>query len=318
MKKIAISLFVLVLLAAAGRSADAVTVSIRFFEQKIYFLNDRIDVKITVKNDGVEPYRFLVADNRVFSVDFDVRTMTNRPAQYHSNFYQNLRNSMEPVLYREISLLPEEEYSLVVSFTDFIALREPGLYVIQALFYPNLFVAESASPITSNKLTLNVRPPISSPEERDFVEAQIERSLQREDLPPDGVVSYTLHARMNNQWNRFFLYINLEKLYVNSFLRTRAAQDQFNRLPEEEKLTRIAAYKRQIMKGEAEWQFVMLPDSFRIEETNYTRTEGTVRVRQIFRHPDYTEPRLYTYYLERTGNAWEIVNYIVEISGPGS
>jgi hypothetical protein len=298
-------------------NANTATISIRLFEQKIYFLNDEIEIKITIKNDSVDPYNFRIADNRVFSLDFDVRTMTNKPEQYHSDLFKNERNTMKPVFYRELVLSPGEEYSLIVKFSDYVKLKEPGLYIVQTLFYPDLYMSDSSEAVVSNKLTLNVRPPIESSDERGAVEAQIEKAMQREDLPPDGVVSYMLKARMVDHWSKFFLYINLESLYINSFLKTKQNRDQYNKLSEAEKRTKIDWYKNQIMQTKAEWYLVLRPHTFEIVETNYTPFDATVKVRQVYQHPDYKEPRLYTYYLKRSGRSWEIVNYTVENSNPG-
>jgi hypothetical protein len=296
-----------------GANAQGISVSIKLVEQKIYFLNDDIEIKITVKNDGVDASQFRVADNRAFSLDFDVRTAANRPEQYHSERFQNERNSAKPVFYREVSLLPGEEYSLVVKFADFAALREPGLYYVQALFFPDLYMEQTSPPVASNKLTLNLRPAVDSPAERGAVEARVERSQQRETFPPDEVVSYMIKARMTDQWSKFFLYINLEELYKNGYLKTKQNRDQFNRLSEADRRTRVEAYRSQIMAGKAEWYLVLKASDFEIVETTYTQTEASVKVRQTYQHPSYKEPRLYNYTLRRVGNVWEIVNYDASI-----
>ena len=295
-----------------GAGANGLSIGIKLVEQKIYFLNDEIDIKITVKNDSVDPQQFRVADNRVFSLDFDVRTATNRPEQYHSDLFKNNRNTLRPVFYRDVSLSPGEEYSVTVKFGDYIALRDPGLYYVQAVFFPDLYMEDSSPSIASNKLALNIRPPVSSPDERVAIEARVDRAEQRDTLPPDEVITYMLKARMTDEWAKFFLYINLEKLYINSFLKTRRNRDQFNRLSEADKKMKVTAYKNQITAGKAEWYLVLRPDSFEIVETSYTPFEAMVKVRQVFQHPDYKEPRLYTYFLERAGNVWELTNYIVE------
>jgi hypothetical protein len=295
-----------------GAGADGLSVGIKLVEQKIYFLNDDIEIKITVKNDSVDMRQFCVADNRVFSLDFDVRTVSNRPSDYHSVQFQNNRNTLKPVFYRDVSLSPGEEYSLTVSLSDYITLKDPGLYYVQAVFFPDLYMADAAPSLTSNKLTLNVRPAVQSPTERVEVEARVERARQRDTLPPDEVVTYVLKARLADEWAKFYLYINLEKLYLNSFLKTRQNRDQFNRLSEADKQLKVNAYKNQITAGKAEWYLVLKPHSFAIVETRYTPFEATVKAQQVYQHPDYKEPRLYTYTLQRAGNVWEITDYVVE------
>ncbi len=294
-----------------GAGADGLSVGIKLVEQKIYFLNDDIEIKITVKNDAVDMRQFRIADNRVFSLDFDVRTASNRPSDYHSVRFQNNRNTLKPVFYRDVSLSPGEEYSLTVSLSDYIALKDAGLYYVQAVFFPDLYMADAAPSLTSNKLTLNIRPAVQSPAERVEVEARVERARQRDTLPPDEVVTYMLKARMADEWAKFFLYINLEDLYLNRYLTTRQNRDQFNRLSEAAKHLRVNGYKKQIMAGKDEWQLVLLPHTFEIVETRYTPFAATVKARQIYQHPDYKEPRLYTYTLKRSGNVWEITDYLV-------
>lgn len=318
MKKCTAFFIILFCLLSNLSFAQNIIVTIRFFDQKIYFVNDPIDIKLTIKNDSASPYHFRIADNRVFSINFDVRTATNKPGNYYSEYYQNERNSLKPVLYREVVLAPGEEYSTVIRFSDYVSIKEPGLYFIQALFYPDLYLVENANSLLSNKLSLNLRPAVASNEERSFIEAQIDKALQRQDLPPDEIINYLLRARMKNEWSRFFLYLNLEQLYLNSYLKNPAAQNQFQKLSEEEKKIKIEWYKKQIMEGKEEWHLVMLPHNFEMVETSYTPTEARVKVKQIYRHPTYDEIRYYTYYLKRSNNTWEVVNYIVQNVNVGS
>jgi hypothetical protein len=296
-----------------GAGAQGLSLGIKLVEQKIYFLNDDIEVKVTVKNDAVDMQQFRIADNHVFSLDFDVRTTSNRPEQYHSDGFKNQRNTLKPVFYRDVSLSPGEEYSVIVKFGDYIALREPGLYFVQALFFPDLYIQESSPSIASNKLTLNIRPAAETPGERGVIEARIERAQQRDTLPPDEVVAYMLKARMNDQWSKFYLYINLEELYLNRYLQTKQNRIQYNRLSEANKKMKVSGFQAQITAGKAEWYLVLRPHTFNIVETSYTPYIATVKVKQVFQHPDYKEPRLYTYTLKRAGNVWEITDYIVDI-----
>ncbi len=292
--------------------ASDLTVGIRLVEQKIYFLNDDIDIKITLKNDTVDTRQFRIADNRAFSFDFDVRTALNRMTNYHSDTFENNRNSLKPILYRDLTLAPGEEYSLVVPFKDFVKLDNPGLYVVRVRFYPDLFISDDSASLQSNTLTLNIRPPAANPAQKAAVEIQIERAAERGDLSPDKVVAYTLRARETDDWSKFFLYINLQALYVNSALGTSPnGRDQFNRLSEAEKKAKIDAYRNRIMALKTEGDLVLLASSFSIQKTTYTATDATVQVRQVYNHPDYQEARTYLYSLRRDNGIWEIVNYQV-------
>jgi len=294
-------------------------VSINLYDQKIYFLGDEIQIRLAVKNTSVDTYQFKIADNRVFSFDFQVTTTTNRPENYHSQKFVSSRNSNGPVFYRDVSLSPGEEYSLVVGFNDFATLPAHGTYNIQVVFFPGLYVNASSPALTSNRLQVSVRPPAGTTEQRSAAEAQIEKDAQRAYMPPDEVVAFMLNARKVDHWDKFFLYINLRKLYINSYLKTTANIDPFNRLSEEEKLARIAQYKKLIMEGKAEWYLMLRTNSFIIQNTSYSRFEATVKVYQEYQHPDYKEPRYYTYTLRRDNetNTWEITDYIIENANTG-
>jgi hypothetical protein len=299
--------------------ADDLSIGIRLVEQKIYFLNDDIAVKVTVKNDSTDTRQFRIADNRVFSLDFDVRTAINRPVDYHSEAFKNSRNSLKPVFYRDLSVSPGEEYSLVLKLNDYIALREPGLYVVQVKFYPNLYISESSASIDSNKLTLNIRPAAENDTQRATIEAQLDRDAMREDLTPDKVVAYTIKARYTAEWSKFFLYINIESLYINSTLRNDMnGRDRFNRLSEADKKARLDMYRNQMMIGKSEGDLVLLASEFTILKTTYTPTDANVQVLQIYNHPDYKESRTYLYTLRLSGKTWEITDYQVTNRNTGT
>jgi hypothetical protein len=127
-----------------------------------------------------------------------------------------------------------------------------------------------------------------------------------------------LKARMANQWSKFFLYINLEELYINNALKGGPNRDQFNRLSEADKRMKIDAYKKRIMDYRVEGDLIILPHSFKIMETNYTPFRATVTVEQVYQHPDYSELRTYKYSLKRSdNNVWEITDYEVTNKNTG-
>ncbi len=318
LKKIVVVILFFAVLCNLAGAAD-LTIGIRLVEQKIYFLNDDIRIKITLKNDTVDTQQFRIADNRAFSLDFDVRTALNRLTNYHSEQFENNRNSLKPILYRDLSLAPGEEYSLEVSFKDFVALDNPGLYVVQVRFFPDLYLSEASASLASNTLTLNIRPAAESPAQKTAVEIQLDQAAQRGDLPPDQAVTYTLRARRDGNWSKFFLYVNLEALYINSALRNVPnGRDQYNRLSEADKKTRIDAYRNQIMTLKTEGDLVLLASDFTIERTTFTATDAEVQVKQVYAHPDYQEVRTYLYRLRRPNGVWEIVDYQVTNRNQGT
>ena len=124
--------------ALAGAAQDDPGFSIRFFEKKVYFLGDEILVEALIVNTGAATIRFKVAENRVFNLDFDVRTPTN-VALEHAREFTTQRTSDQPVFFREMSLEPGEQYAIVVDLARYAAfdaarpLRAAGLVLPRAV-----------------------------------------------------------------------------------------------------------------------------------------------------------------------------------------
>jgi len=201
----------------------------------------------------------------------------------------------------------------VVSLDDFIEIPKAGLYAVQALFYPELYMrgplaegsAGSAAALHSNALTLNIRPEIIFEEERAMIEAETGKLIQREPLPPDDVVDYTLSARQKSQWEKFFLYLDLESLYVKNPGRSEA----YRRMSEENRRAALARYKEQLRSVTVDVDILLIPAEYEIIRTSYTPLEAQVTVIERFQYRDYVEIKRYTYYLERRDSIWVITDY---------
>ena len=63
--------------SSKSAGAEGISLTIRYFDKTIYTPDSDIMIKLTISNDSGNPYRFRLADNRIYSVDFDVRSMTN-------------------------------------------------------------------------------------------------------------------------------------------------------------------------------------------------------------------------------------------------
>jgi len=75
---ILVSMMVLFPLGAAEGPAG-VEFNIRFFDRRIYYVEgDPIYIQLTVTNNSPMTYRFKLADERAFSLEFDARTTSNR------------------------------------------------------------------------------------------------------------------------------------------------------------------------------------------------------------------------------------------------
>ena len=101
------SLLLSCLPALAG--AQEVDVAIRYADKRVYYAESGpILVQVTISNRSASTFRFKLADERAFSVDFDVRTMTNRQVD-PTEFLIRKRTQDQRVFFREVSVEPGEQ-----------------------------------------------------------------------------------------------------------------------------------------------------------------------------------------------------------------
>jgi hypothetical protein len=295
--------------------AEGVDFQIRFYEKRIYYLNDPehpVSLEATLTNNSGRTFRFKMAENRMFNFDFEVTTPTNILLD-HAQAFSRARTSNQPVLYREISLEPGDTFGVVVTLNDFIEIPKAGLYSVQGLFYPELYrrgpvsgdTPGTAEPLRSNMLTLSIRPEIVFAEERAMIEAETGKLIHREPLPPDEVVDYMLGARQRSQWEKFFLYLDLESLYLKNPGRAEA----FRRMSEENRRAALDRYKEQLRSETVDVDILLIPAEYEIIRTSYTPLEAEVTVIERFQYRDYVEVKRYTYFLERRDSIWVITDY---------
>jgi hypothetical protein len=311
------ALAVLFLGVSAAAFAEA-GLSIRYFDQWIYHLpEDPIFVQITLSNSGPSTYRFRLAEDRAFSVDFDVRTMTNlavRPAE----ILVRRRSTSQQVFFREIAVESGESFSFVEDLRNFVDINQSGSYVIQARMYPELLRSAAApaatgaaeTPLESNRLSLNIRPPVlpSLPGGVPVaLDVETKANLVREKLPPDQVVRYMLTARQKSQWEKFFLYLDLEAMIVRDAQRQR----QWAAESEEGRRRMVARYRAGLESAVVDGDIATIPMEFLIERTSYGASEGTVSALEKFKTGNYIERKRYTYYLQLRDDVWTIVDYTV-------
>ena len=304
-----------------------ISFSIRYFDKRIYYLEqDPILIQITLTNNGPSPFRFKLADERVFSVDFDVRTNSNRAVEA-ADYLVRKRSQSQQVYFREISVEAGESFSFVEDLRNYAALTQSGSYVVQARIYPELYqtlesslgadsaiypgetLAATGRPFESNRLSLSIRPrsilgPDGIPLELDV---ETNAVLVREKLPPDDVVSYLLTARQKGQWEKFFLYLDLESMLSRDAYRRR----QWTAESEEGRQRMIARYREDLQNTLTDGDISLIPMDFTIERTVYNAQTGTVTVLEYFRVGTYTEKKRYTWYLEKKDDVWAIVDYSV-------
>jgi hypothetical protein len=313
----------LVAFAFIGPSAGAqsVDLSIRFFDTQVYFPDSEIRIQLTIRNDSPDPFRFRLAEDRVFNIDFDVRTLSNRRLDASSQFI-NARTSNQRVFYREVTLQPGAEYGFVEDLGDYVSITEPGVYVVTATFHPELVDADGTASavngdgvgtaggeIGSQRLMLSIRPQPATVEEQAqaSVDSRTADILRREDIAPDEVVRRTIQARQQGEWNRFFLYLNVESLLRANPARERA----YLRLSEAERREELAEFREELRAQRIDEAINAIPDSFEILQTSYTPREGEVIANLRFQEEGFTAVRQYSYFLRRDDQTWEIYDYTV-------
>lgn len=287
-----------------------VAFSIRFFDRRIYYVeSDPIYVQVTVTNNSPAAYRFKLADERAFSVDFDVRTTSNRGLE-PARVLVRRRTQNSRVFFREISVESRESFSFIEDLRDYADFKDPGSFVVQAKLFPELYRSGGADlpdALESNRLTLTLRPPaIPGPE---GVPAAMDEEtgavLVRERLAPDEVVDYFIKARQRSQWEKYFLYLDMDSLVSQDPVRRRRWLGE----SEEGRRRMAEAYREEIRAGGED--IASSPTEYTIERTEYGSLEGTVTVLEKFKAVNFTERKRYTYYLRRKDDVWTIVNYSV-------
>jgi len=313
-----ILLYMLVHAQAAEALADTTGIefNIRFFDRRIYYTETApVYIQITITNNSPNTYRFKLADERAFSIDFDTRTMTNRPLDGAASLLRK-RTQYQQVYFREISMETGESFSFIEDLRDYVNLKQPGSFRVQARIYPELYRAPAAGEAVSfesNYLNLNLRPPVINgpdglPLEMDIATGAV---LVRQQLSPDQVVEYMLKARQLSQWDKFFLYLDLEAML------SREAVQKKKWLAENEagRQRMVAEYRQNLQNSVIDGDINITPSRFEVERTEYNAYEGTVTVIARFKGSNVTEVRRYFYNLEKKNNIWTIVNYSMDKLG---
>jgi hypothetical protein len=294
---------------ADGEGAD---MSIRFYDKQLYHLSSEpILVQVTVSNKGPLPYRFRLADDRAFSVDFEVKTLQNRTVSQAGALLRK-RTGSRQVYFRDIAVEAGESFSFIEDIQSYAAIESPGAYIIQAKLYPETYrtaLGDTEAALVSNRLQVTVRPPaIPGPDGVPVaLDVETKANLVRERLPPDEVVAWTIGARQKSQWEKFFLYIDLEAMVS----RDGSRQRQWRAESEEGQARMVARYKSELMESVADGDISMIPSDFTIERTAYNAENAEVTVIELFKQNNFTERRRYTYYLRRDNGVWSIVDYMV-------
>jgi hypothetical protein len=302
-----------VLCTITAAAAD-IDLSIRFYDKKVYHISgasgEPIYVQVTITNRSPFPYRFKLADERVFSIDFDVRNLTNQSLEL-ADYLRRKRSESRNVYFKEVAIEPGESFSFVEDVRNYALLQETGSFVVQARIFPELFREASlysSSVLESNRLNLNLRPPALPGPDGIPVQVDVESGahLAREKLPPDEVVAYMLNARIKSQWEKFLLYLDLEAMITKDAARRRIWLNE----SEEGRSRMVNKYIEDLKRADVDADLALRPPSrFEIEKTTYYGAEGEVVVLEWFTIGRITEKWRYTYYFRKQDDIWTIQNY---------
>jgi len=286
------------------------SVSIKYHNRAIYYpgnsADNPINVHITIKNEGTETLRFKLADDRMFSLDFNAFTVKNTRLPNTENLIEK-RTSNTTVYFREIALEQGEEYSFIENLKDYINIENPSVYYLEMSFYPELYKSKFIN-INSNRLTLEVRPSPSAVSSSYIpVSAQTAEILKPEALAPDKIVEQTIIARQKSLWDQYFLYMDVESMLK----RNPNLKKKYITVSAEERERMIDSFKADLMQSRIENDIIAVPEKFQIEKTTYTPTEGSVIVTEWFKYPNYSEKKSYTYKVRQREGIWSIYDYSV-------
>lgn len=310
-RKLLLIVFLLTTSHIYSAEYNKINFSIRYFDKKIYYPGDSVQIKASIINDTPEEFSFNLSENKIFNIRLNVKTMNNQVLNPSENFIINSsRNSN--TFYREIILDPGEEFSFIVDLDDYTDISKPGMYVIDGMFTTDL-----NSPgdflLISNRLPLSVRPGSAEREFTEYLDYETGEILKANPIPPDEAVQYILESRQKSIWPRFFLYLDIKELLLNDSNMKR----KFERSTEEEQQLLIRNFKEE-MEGErlqSDQSIVLIPSDFEILHTSYSSDRATVIVREEFLQTGYTAIKSYTYYLHRLDGIWKIYNYEVKNIG---
>ncbi len=289
---------------------SSISVSIKYYNKTIYYAGNSADnpifVHVSIKNKGTETLRFKLADDRMFSLDFNAYTVQHDMLEQTASIIEK-RSTNQTVYFREISLEQGEEYSFIENVKDYIKIQEPSIYYLELMFYPELYKSKYLS-VKSNRLTLETRPSTSSASSSIIpVEAQTVDILQATDLSPDKVVEQTIISRQKSLWDQYFLYMDVESLLK----KTPSLNKKYAAVSADERERMIQSFKADLMQSRIENDIIAIPEKFQIERTSYTPNEGTVVVTEWFKYPNYSEKKSYTYKVYQREGIWLIYDYTV-------
>lgn len=288
-------------------NGESLLMKIELVTPKIFRQNEDVFIDVKLFNRSESPVSTLISDDKKYCFDFQIYSMQNQPLEHKEEYIVSF-HKVKAIFKTKINIDPYEGYTYRARLNDYFNLDITGQYYIKGIYYPELKTSNSKSAsISSNRLALNVRPQDIDDKyvvERKFVEE--EKRLNAEKKSPDEVIKYMLEARMKNEWEKYFLYLDLDKLILgnNKF------KDSYLKKDVERQKEIISRYKEYLKKDTIE-DISFLPHGFEIIKTEYSQGKGKVDAIVDFKYIDYIERKYYTFFLNKKGDVWYVYDYEV-------
>lgn len=297
-------LFLLLSFTATAAVFAELDVELSFYQEELYFLDSHILLEVRIINKGVTAHSFAVADEIRNSLDVQLRDIHGRLLAPSVQLIRS--RNRQRIQYRDVTLLPGEHLVRITPLNDFAVVPTIGLYSVQAMLYPSLY-GETKDFVESTILQLTIRPGVTVHDRTSqAIMATKKEVLIQEDLRPDEIISYTLRARQNSDWNRFFTYLDVEAL----LLQNPSWKTRYERSSEAIKQEILTEFRSTLEQERIEENITAIPSDFTILKTEYGPVDGTVLTEQIFKQSSFETIKQYRYYFERS-EYWKIVAYDV-------
>ncbi len=272
------------------------------FYRETYRLNEPIPVQINVVNNSSFPVKFYVSPLIYESFFFTMKTPKNEDVALLDSFQvERKNNTSSSGDFREITLMPGEEFARLIDLTQWFDIRESGYYYIKGLFYPN--PDKKNVLIESFDYKILIKPPVIV--EKQISAEELERQADFEKvlkLPPYDVIDDFLDAKMKKDWERFLLHIDPTRLiksfdeYYNAYQNARSGTYQLQVIEDFKKY--LTVY----------WQDRIL--SYKIIESHIKENDATVIADVDFKVKLFSYTLRYTFNLYKNHlNQWLIYDY---------
>ncbi len=313
MKKSALYLYLLLFLLSSPvfPASGDVTCSIRYFNKKIYYAGDTVELRVELFNNSPENFYFQTADPKYFNTKITMKDITGRELKDKYKFTRETE-AVQHVYYRNMTIQPGEVFAFNFYLNDVVDITEPGLYFIQLEFFPG--IAGSYNSINSNIIDFSLRPNLGISEVQKIIDYETGEILKKEKKSPDEVVEYTIKALQKSEFEKYFLYLDLESI----MLKSQDRRERFVRLSDTERKKLTDDYRLMLMKDmQADSRtagaeaIIYRPFTYKIIKTWYTEANAEVIVMQKFKYEQLIEIKEYTYKLRKTDGIWFIHDYTV-------